>query len=133
MIPSGPIPSFSPGKGLQDGGALQKLALQRGAADFTAKAGGTKAAATPITHCLAHITVCATDGDSLLLPLGYPGLEVMIFNDTAHSAQIFGAANDTINSIDTAIGVAQAAGKSARYTCYAVVNGVADWGRLLSA
>lgn len=135
MLPSGPIPSFTPGKALQDGYALNKLAGLIGSTqnNIVAKAGGTKAAATPITAAKARIKTCATNGDSVLLPPGYPGLEVTLMNSGAANAQVFGAGLDTINDIDTATGVAQNAGISAIYTCYDVVAGVGIWGRVLSA
>ena len=134
-VPSGPIPTFPRGKALQDGDALNKISQLLGSTqnNITALAGGAKAGATPITACKAQVQTCATDADSVLLPPGYPGLEVKLFNNTAHSVQVFGSGTDTINAVDTATGVAQAAGKSAVYTCYNVVSGVGQWGRVLSA
>lgn len=135
MLPPGPIPTFPRGKALQDGDALNKLSGLLGSMqnNITAKAGGTKAAAIPITGVKAQITVCATNGDSVLLPPGYPGLEITIHNAGAADAQVFGSGSDTINGIATGTGVTQATGKSAKYTCYDVVAGVGKWGRLLSA
>jgi hypothetical protein len=133
-LPSGPVPSFPNTIGLQDGRALNKLAgLIGSVSTITAKAGGTKAAATEITGVKCLIDVCATNGDSALLPPGYPGLEVTIFNAGAANAQIFGNGSDTINEIATGTGVTQNAGISAVYTCYSVVAGVGIWGRTLSA
>ncbi len=135
MVPSGPIPSFGVGLALQDGNALQKLALLLGGTqnDITAQADGTKANATPITACKARVAVSAGALDSVLLPPGYPGLEVKIFNAGASSIQVFGHGTDTINGIATATGVTQNNGISAVYTCYNVVAGVGLWGRILSA
>lgn len=134
-IPSGPVPSFTPGKALQDGAALQKLAGLLGSTqnNITAQADGTKANATRITAVKAHVAVSAGALDSVLLPPGYPGLEITIFNGGANSIQVFGAGLDTINGIDTGIGVTQNNGISAVYTCYDVVAGVGIWGRVLSA
>lgn len=134
-IPSGPIPSFVPGKALQDGYALQKLSQMIGSTvnNLTAQADGTKANATPITAPKARIATSAGAGDSVLLPPGYPGLEVTIYNAGANSIQVFGAGVDTINGIATGTGVTQNAGISAVYTCYDVVAGVGLWGRVLSA
>lgn len=135
MIPSGPIPTFKRGFALQSGDALTKLAQMLGDTqnNITALAGGAKAGATAITSPKAQIQTCVTDNDSVLLPPGYPGLTINIFNNTAKSVQVFGAGNDTINAVATATGVAQAAGKSATYICYNVVAGVGIWGRNLSA
>jgi hypothetical protein len=134
-VPSGPVPSFSRGVGLQSGDALQKLAQLIGGTqnNITAQADGTKANATQITACKAHVATSAGAGDSVLLPPGYPGLEVTIFNGGASSIQVFGAGLDTINDIVTGTGVTQNNGISAVYTCYDVVAGVGIWGRVLSA
>lgn len=135
MLPSGPVPSFGPGLALQDGNALQKLAGLIGSThnNITAHAGGGKANAVSITGVKARITTCATAADSVKLPPGYPGLEITISNSGAASVQVFGAGNDTINEIATGVGVAQANGKSAIYTCYDVVAGIGKWDRVLSA
>ena len=134
-VPSGPIPSFARGLALQSGDALNKLAQLLGGTqnNITARAGGTKAAATPITSCKARVAVCATNDDSVLLPPGYPGLEVTIYNAGVATLRVFGAGSDTINAVATGTGVQQATGLSAIYTCYNVVAGVGLWGRVLSA
>lgn len=135
MIPSGPIPVFKRGQALHSGDALNKLAQMLGDTqnNITAFAGGAKLGATPITSPKAQIATVANVADSVLLPPGYPGLQISIFNSAANSAQVFGAGNDTINGIATGTGVAHAGGKSALYTCYNVVAGVGQWGRNLSA
>lgn len=135
MLPSGPIPSFTPGKALQDGYALNKLSGLIGSTqnNITAQADGTKANATQITAAKARVTTVAGAADSVKLPPGYPGLEVTLYNAGANSMQVFGSGNDTINDVATDIGVAQANGLSAVYTCYDVVAGVGIWGRVLSA
>lgn len=135
MIPSGPIPSFSGGPALTDQNALQKLAQLIGSTqnNITAQADGTKANATPITGVKARVETSAGALDSVVLPPGYPGLEITIHNAAANSIQVFGAGLDTINEIATGVGVTQNAALSAIYTCYNVVNGVGLWGRVLSA
>lgn len=135
MITAGPVPTFPRGKALQDGDALNKLASLLGSTqnNIVAKAGGTKAAATVLTASKCRIKTCATNGDSVILPPGYPGLEITILNAGAADVQVFGAGNDTINAIATGTGVTQATLKSAIYTCYDVVEGVGLWGRVLSA
>ncbi len=134
-IPSGPVPSFRPGPALQNGSDLQKLAGLIGSAvgPITAQADGTKANATPITAVKCLVGTSAGALDSVLLPPGYPGLEITIFNGGASSIQVFGSGSDTINGIATGTGVTQNNDISAVYTCYAVVSGVGIWGRVLSA
>lgn len=134
-IPSGPVPSFPNTTGLQDGKALNKLAGLIGSAvgPITAQADGTKANATQITGVKCYVGTSAGAADSVILPPGYPGLEITIFNGGASSIQVFGSGNDTINGIATGTGVTQNNAISAVYTCYAVVAGVGIWGRVLSA
>lgn len=134
-LPAGPVPSFSGGPALTDQNALQKLAQLVGSVqnNIVAHAGGGKASAVAITGAKARITTCATGADSVILPPGYPGLEITIMNSGAAAAQVFGAGLDTINGIATGTGVSQTNGLSAVYTCYDVVSGVGKWGRVLSA
>lgn len=134
-LPSGPVPSFSGGPALTDQSLLQKLAQLIGSVqnNITALAGGGKANATQLNGAKCRIEVCATNGDSVKLPPGYPGLEVTIFNGGAANAQVFGSGLDTINGQATGTGVTQNSGISAVYTCYEVVAGVGIWGRVLSA
>lgn len=134
-IPSGPVPSFAGGPALTDQDLLQKLAQLVASVDptITATAAGTKANARVINGAKARITVCVTNGDSVKLPPGYPGLQINLLNSGAANAQVFGSGNDTINGVVTATGVTQNAGISAIYTCYNVVAGVGIWGRVLSA
>lgn len=134
-IPSGPVPSFPVTLGLQSGRDIDRLAKLVGSSvgPITAQADGTKANATEITGVKTYVGTSAGAGDSVLLPPGYPGLEITIFNGGANSIQVFGSGNDTINGVDTATGVTQNNGVSAIYTCYAVVAGVGIWGRVLSA
>ena len=135
MIPSGPVPSFPITIGLQAGRDIDRLAKLVGSSvgPIIAQADGTKANATEITGVKAYVGTSAGAGDSVLLPPGYPGLEITVFNGGANSIQVFGSGNDTINGVATETGVTQNNGVSAIYTCYAVVAGVGIWGRILSA
>lgn len=136
MIPGGPIPRFPRGRQLLNGDDVDKLSLLVGGSGstLTAKAGGGKSGATPITSTNARVGTVATAADSVLLPPGYPGLRVFIVNTGANSMQVFGAGTDTINGVATGTGVAQAAGVSALYVCTGkTAAGVGEWYRLLSA
>ncbi len=134
-LPSGPIPRFVPGKALQNGYDLNKLSDLLGSTQngIIARAGGGKANATALNASKCRIATAATAADSVRLPSGYPGFEVSIYNAGVASVQVFGSNRDTINNVATGTGVAQAAGVTALYTCYDVVNGVGIWGRNLSA
>ncbi|SRR5216684_3450064 len=96
---------------------------------ITAKAGGGKTNAYQLTASLNRISICATGGDSVKLPSKpSAGAQVVVINDGAQSAQVFGANNDTIDGVATAIGVAQAAAKRSDYYCLSVSSaGVAAW------
>lgn len=80
---------------------------------ITAHAGGTQALATPLTTGGNLIATCATANDSVRLPVStIPGIHIIITNNGAASAQLYGAGTDTINGVATATGVAIAPGKT---------------------
>lgn len=134
-LPSGPIPAFSGGFALTNQDLLQKLAQLIGSVQtgITAQADGTKANATQLNAAKCFVETSAGANDSVKLPPGYPGLEVTIFNGGNNSIQVFGSGTDRINEIATGTGVTQNNAISAVYTCYKVVSGVGEWGRVLSA
>lgn len=134
-LPSGPVPSFQKGSRLLNGSDVQKLSDLIGSVqtDITAQADGTKANATQLNAAFCEVTVSAGAADSVLLPQGYAGLEVIIANGGASSIQVFGKGNDTINGIATGTGVTQNNGITALYKCVRVTSGVGIWYRILSA
>ena len=86
---------------------------------LTATAGGTKAAALPLTAAVNRISVCATAADSVLLMPAKLGLTILLINDGAASMQVFGQGTDTIDEVATGTGVAVANGKRRILACYA--------------
>ena len=74
--------SFVPGQA----GGFQTFATQTG---ITAHAGGGQANATPITAMHAQVSVCATVGDSILLPPAKQGMEITVVNNGAASCNAF--------------------------------------------
>lgn len=93
--------------------------VQGSSADgITAHAGGTKAAATVLTAQINRVSVCATPGDSVLLPAAIAGRVVDVFNDGATAMQVFGAGTDTIDGVATGTGVVLSNSKRARYVCF---------------
>lgn len=70
------------------GGSFQTYSTQTG---ITAHAGGTQAAAVPITAMNAQVSVCATAGDSVVLPPAKVGMEVTVVNNGAASCNVFAA------------------------------------------
>jgi hypothetical protein len=98
---------------------------------ITAHAGGTQAAAVPLANTFNQIDVCATTGDSVALPAAIAGAWLVLVNNGAASAQVFGVngGTDTINGAAGSTGVAHANGKAALYFCAKT----GAWFRLLSA
>jgi len=137
MIPSTPVPSFTPTVGLQDGSVLQKFSDQLYGSEYglTAQADGSKANATRINACNSVVTTVAGAADSVLLPPGYVGLEIFLVNAGVNSMQVFGSGSDTINGVATGTGVAHGNGLSGIYRCLNrnPTTGVAEWFRVLSA
>lgn len=91
---------------------------------LTAHAGGTQAAALALTAYFNNVTTVATAADSVRLPASAAGMQVIIANNGAASMQVYGAGTDTINSVATATGVAQAPGTVAVYNASVAGNWV---------
>lgn len=72
---------------------------------ITAHAGGTQAAAFALTAIINRVSVCATSGDSVRLPVSQAGMIVVVINDGAALCQVYGAGTDTIDAVATATGV----------------------------
>lgn len=87
------------------------------AGNVTAHAGGTKAAATALAAQFNRIGTCATADDSVLLPAAVVGRFVVVFNDGAAAARVFGAGTDTIDGVATATGVPLTNAKRAIFMC----------------
>lgn len=81
---------------------------------ITAKAGGTQDG-TQLTEANNYISVCATAGDSVVLPVAAAGMAIYVRNGGAKDAQVFGVTPATINGVATATGVPLTAGTSATY------------------
>ena len=88
----------------------------------TAFAGGGQASATSLTAGINRVSVVATAGDSVKLPVSAAGLLVFVINDAALPMQVFGNGTDTINDVATATGVSQMPQSVAAYTCTAAGN-----------
>ncbi len=99
------------------------------ATGLTAKAGGGQAGATALTGNVNRIAVCATIGDSAILPPAIVGRRVSVYNAGAASANIFPQTGESINSGAADAAFAVAATKAAIFEC--VATGV--WNAVLSA
>lgn len=102
----------------QKGKYLVESLFRKNADGITAHAGGTKAAALQLNYGMNRITVCATAGDSVLLPRASDGAEVLVINDGAAAAQVFGQGTDTIDGVVTATGVALTQARRTWFYCF---------------
>lgn len=84
---------------------------------ITAKAGGVQANAYLLTGNFNRISVCANNGDSVKLPPSSPGEEIVVINDGAATAQVYGFGTDTIDGVATATGVTVSNAKRAIFWC----------------
>ncbi len=129
-IGKGPFPLFNPGRQLIAGEDLNQISgAFSSASGLTALAGGGRPGATPINAAVNQFATVATGADSCVLPVAYPGLEIIIQNDGAASLQVFGNGSDTINGTAGATGVALANGSTACYACALA----GQWKRFVSA
>lgn len=99
--------------------AIGSLPIFSFADNLTAHSGGTKAAAFQLTALVNNVATVAAVGDSVLLPVATPGLDVTVINSGANPMQVFGAGSDTINGVATATGVVQIQASVVVYSCTA--------------
>lgn len=85
--------------------------------NITAGAGGGPAGAFRLTTQTSRIATVATIGDSVMLPLGVAGLELMIINHGANAMQVYGTGTDVIDDQLVSIGVAQMSFSFVLYAC----------------
>ena len=101
------------GLGLLPGG----LFIESYTDGITASATQTQAAATQLVSEVNRITVCATRGNGVKLPVSQPGLTIQVINHGAQPCQVYGAGLDTINDQPAATGVSQMQNSVVYYAC----------------
>lgn len=84
---------------------------------ITAFATGGQASAVLITADIAEISVCATGGDSVKLPVAAAGLVVLVINHGVAAADVFPNTDDAIN--EEAANTAKSLGINASMLCIA--------------
>lgn len=95
---------------------------------ITATAGGNQATAYQLTKSFNVLGTVATNADAVKLPTDRQvGDEVIIVNDGAANAQVFGPGTDTIDGVATATGVVLTAAKRCSYYVASITAGVAAW------
>lgn len=87
------------------------------AATVVAFATGGQASATQITKDVNRLTTVATNGDSVKLPAGTPGMEIFIQNDGVANANIFPATGEFIDAGAANAAVSMTAGSNAKFIC----------------
>lgn len=114
LTPSGALPTVNTtGGALIEGGLCQLTET-----GITAHAGGTQAAAFQLTTYRSQISTCATAADSVRLKPAIVGASVVVRNDGANAAQLFGYGTDTLDAAATATGISLAAAATYRAECF---------------
>jgi len=93
---------YSPGAWFANGlgtGYSGSLETQSTTTAITAHAGGGQGPATQLTTMVNNITVCATTGDSVILPASSPGLQITVINNGAASCNVFPPSGSSINAL----------------------------------
>lgn len=98
-------------------------------AGLTAHAGGGQGSAVLLKSGMNEVTVCATIGDSTILPASVAGADIYVANKGAASMNVFPATGEQINKAGANTAFAVAAGKNVIFFCVAVGN----WYAILSA
>lgn len=96
---------------------------------LTAYAGGGQANGTALTAYINRVTTVATAADSVKLPAGTAGGDVIVINAAAaNSMNVFPATGEYINALSVNTALAVAAGKTVKFVCpvagrwYAIVS-----------
>lgn len=132
------VNDFLPGPRLPDGTDLQGLkdSVLSTSGALTALAGGGQPGATSLNFAKNLITVCVTNADSCILPLGtQPGAEVWVYNTGAADAAIFPAVGDFIDAGAVNIARTVATTKTCAFVLVRVKTAAlgALWASLLTA
>ena len=105
---------LQPGEHLVDGQTIrQALAPQQANPQLTALAGGGAAGATQLGQGINNVAVCASTGDSLLLPVALQGMMVIVINNGAQSAYVYPAQSNPQNALSAADTIVPIGGSTA--------------------
>lgn len=96
-------------------------AVGDGQFDITANVGSTQATGEPLYAGINEIGVCATAGDSVTLPSAVAGMQVVVINNGAASADVFPAVGDNVGGgVNAAVAVT--AGSVRTFIAYDATN-----------
>lgn len=87
-------------------------------AAITAFATGGQASAVELTSDINEVSVCAAGGDSVKLPAGIAGMEIMVVNHGAAAMDLFPATGDFLNELSVNVAVSIAVNATAIAYCY---------------
>lgn len=96
--------------GAQIGGGTPKDTI-------TAHAGGGRGSAVALQYGWNRVSVCATNADSVVLPAAVATGMVVLVNDGAANAQVFGNGTDTVDGVAGSTGVVITAAKRDIFFC----------------
>ena len=90
---------------------------------------GGQGSATPLPAAINRLTTVGTAGDSVVLPASAPGMQIIVANSTATSANVFPASGEAINGLGANGAFALATTKVATFYC----TNAGQWHSILSA
>lgn len=97
---------------------------------LTAHAGGGQGSALQLAKGINRVTVVATAGDSVKLPVSVAGMHVVVINaDAADAMDVFPATGEVINALSANTAISVAANKTILFFC--AVAGT--WNSILTA
>lgn len=103
---------------------------QSAANALTAHAGGGQGSALQLAKGINRVTVVATAGDSVKLPVSVAGMQVVVINaDSADSMDCFPSSGESINALSADTALAIAANKTVIFNC--AVAGI--WNSVVTA
>jgi len=117
---------YTDGLGTGFSGGFQTQSYANG---ITAFAGGGQGSAVLLGAMINRVTVVATIGDSVMLPIAVPGMQIMVTNAAANSMNLFPGVGDAINALGANAAYALAGGKTASLICAVTLQ----WHAILSA
>jgi hypothetical protein len=103
---------YANGLGTGFAGSFETMSYADG---LTAHAGGGQNLAPIINTMISRFTTVATAGDSTTLPVGVPGMNLIVINASATSMNVFPDTGSIINALGTNAAFALAAGKTATF------------------
>lgn len=93
--------------------------LHSNATGLTAHAGGGQGSALQLAAEFNRVTTVATAGDSVKLPAGVAGMQILVQNDGANSMNVFPASGESIDALSVNTAIAVKATKNTIFNCVA--------------